>query len=189
MLDMATNLSSSNFADSVGMTHNLVPLSQKFLNRTRRLKNTHLFKTHISMQKMMDLDMTHGISLANVKAHMRTLRIKGVPSGPLSDIDVNNIYKELDVYVQDEMSAIKLLYMAPLCRQGIGLLAHGLFYDDERVQVLTARLLVKLQRSCKAGEMAVKRLSEFFKMRMQDILNENEDPSQLAISIRVWFHH
>ena len=61
---------------------------------------------------------------------MRTLRIKGVPTGPLTDYDVGNIFRDIDNFVQDKTSAIKLLYMLPLCRQGVGLLAHGLFYDN-----------------------------------------------------------
>lgn len=85
------------------------------------------------MQKIMDLDMTHSISLAVIKQHMRTLRIKGVPSGPLNDFEVGNIYRDIDTFLQDKTSVIKLLYMLPLCRQGVGLLAHGLFFDDERV--------------------------------------------------------
>ena len=58
-----------------------------------------MFKTHIAMQKMMDLDMTHSVSLANIKSHMRTLRIKGVPAGPLTDYEVNTIYKDIDAYL------------------------------------------------------------------------------------------
>ena len=85
MLDMANNLVYTNSPDSVGMTHRGQPLSQKYLNRTRRLKNTHLFKSHVVLQKMMDYDMTHSVSLAVIKQHMRTLRIKGMPNGPLND--------------------------------------------------------------------------------------------------------
>ena len=117
----------------------------------------------------MDLDMTHSISLASIKSHMRTLRIKGVPSGPLTDYEVNTIYKDIDAYLQDRSSALKLLYLMPACRQGVALLAHGLFYDDERVQHTTARILAKLKYSCKAGALAVNRLSEFFKMKLFDI--------------------
>lgn len=64
---------------------------------------------------------------------MRTLRIKGVPSGPLSEKEAVNLFKDLETYVQDETSAVKLLFMAPLCRQGVGIFAHGLFYDDDRI--------------------------------------------------------
>ena len=86
------------------------------------------------MQKMMDYDMTHSVSLAVIKQHMRTLRIKGMPNGPLNDQEVETIYRDVDTYLQNSLSAVKLLYMLPLCRQGVGLLAHGLFYDNDRVQ-------------------------------------------------------
>lgn len=85
------------------------------------------------MVKLMDCDMTHGISLANIKQHMRTLRIKGVPNSPLTESEVFAIFKDINTYIEGEQSAIKLLYTMPLSKQGIGLLAHGLFYDDERV--------------------------------------------------------
>ena len=131
MLDMATNLAySNNSADSGGMTHQGKPLSQMYLNRTRKIKNTHLFRTHLSMQKIMDLDMSHSITLTLIKQHMRTLRIKGVPTGPLNDYEVGNIFRDIDNFLQNRTSAVKLLFMLPMCRQGVGLLAHGLFFDD-----------------------------------------------------------
>ena len=86
------------------------------------------------MLKLMDHDITHGISLANINQHMRLLRIKGMPSGPLSDSEAFTIFKDINTYVESEQSAIKLLHAMPLSRQGIGLIAHGLFYDDDRVQ-------------------------------------------------------
>ena len=89
----------NNSPDCAGMTHQDNPLSVKFLSRTRRLKNTHLFRTHMSMMKLMDLDFAHNVSLANIKTHMRTLRIKGLPNGPLRDHEVRNIYKDIDTYL------------------------------------------------------------------------------------------
>ena len=81
----------------------------------------------------MDLDVTHNVSLAVVRQHARTLRVKGVPMGPLTDFELTTIYRDIDMYLQDATSAVKLLSMLPLCRQGVGLLAHGLFYDEKPV--------------------------------------------------------
>ena len=67
MLDMATNLAYGNQSDSAGMTHQGKPLSQMYLNRTRKIKNTHLYRTHMSLQKIMDLDMSHSVTLALIK--------------------------------------------------------------------------------------------------------------------------
>ena len=53
----------------------------------------------MSMMKLMDLDFAHNVSLANIKTHMRTLRIKGLPNGPLRDHEVRNIYKDIDTYL------------------------------------------------------------------------------------------
>ena len=169
MLDLATNLTYTNSQqDSAGLTHNGSLLSQQYLNRTRRLKNTHLFKTHLALQKLFELDKSHSISVATIKGHMRTLRIKGMPHGPLTDVEVRAIFKDIDTFVQNKTSAIKLLYLLPLCRQGVGLLAHGLFFDDDKVQESTVSILSKIQKSCKAGAFAVNRLSEFIKMRFID---------------------
>jgi len=121
------------------------------------------------MQKLFELDKSHSISLANIKGHLRTLRIKGMPHGPLTDFEVRNIYKDIDTFVQDKTSAIKLLYLLPLCRQGVGLLAHGLFFDDDKVQQTTVSIMSKIQKSCKAGALSVNRLSEFIKMRFLDV--------------------
>ena len=52
------------------------------------------------MLKLMDHDITHGISLANINQHMRLLRIKGMPSGPLSDSEAFTIFKDINTYVE-----------------------------------------------------------------------------------------
>ena len=88
----------------------------------------------MSMRKIMDLDFTQSVSLANINDRIQTLRIKGLPHGPLTDNEISSIFKDIDTFVQDKTSVIKLLYMLPACRQGVGILAHGLFYDSDRVQ-------------------------------------------------------
>ena len=75
----------------------------------------------------------HGVCLSTIKNHMRSLRIRGWPEHPLSDFEVHKIYKDIDTFIQDKASAKKVLYLLPECREGVGLLAHGLFYDDDAV--------------------------------------------------------
>ena len=144
ILDLATNLAYDNSVDTNGLTHNGTLLSTIFLNRTRRLKNTHIFRSHIALAKVMQLDFHKGVSLSTIKNHMRSLRIRGWPDHPLNDAEVHKIYKDIDTFIQDEASAKKVLFLLPECREGIGQLAHGLFYDDDAVQELTARILLKL---------------------------------------------
>ena len=174
ILDLATNLAYDNSPDTIGLTHNGTPLSTIFLNRTRKLKNTHLFRAHITLTKVMQLDFQHGVSLSTIKNHMRTLRIRGYPEYPLQDFEIQKVYKDIDTFIQDRNSAVKVLYLLPECREGIGLVAHGLFYDDDMVQELTARILVKLKKASRAGDKAINRLSEFFRMRFIDLVEEYE---------------
>ena len=47
----------------------------------------------------MDLDFAHNVSLANIKSHLRTLRIKGLPHGPLRLHELRTIYKDIDTYL------------------------------------------------------------------------------------------
>ena len=51
-------------------------------------------------------------------------------------------------------------------------MAHGLFYDDDMIQELTARILVKIKKASRAGDKAINRLSEFFRMRFIDLIEE-----------------
>ena len=172
ILDLATNLKPDNSPDTIGLTHNGIPLTEIFANRTYKLQKTHLFRAHITTIKFMQFDFHHGVCLSTIKNHMRSLRIRGWPEHPLSDFEVHKIYKDIDTFVQDKASAKKVLYLLPECREGVGLLAHGLFYDDDAVQESTARILLKLKKANRAGDKAIGKLSEFFRMRLIDLIDE-----------------
>ena len=122
----------------------------------------------------MHLDYHNGISLGTIKNHMRSLRTRGWPEHPLTDLEIHKIYKDIDTFIQDKDSAKKVLYLLPECREGIGQLAHGLFYDNDAVQELTARILFKIKKSSRAGDRALSKLSDFFKMRLLDLSEELE---------------
>ena len=47
---------------------------------------------------------------------MRSLRIKGVPNGPLTESEVFTIFKDINTYIEGDQSTIKLLYTMPLSR-------------------------------------------------------------------------
>lgn len=173
MLDLATRLNYDNSVDSIGMTHHQRQLSDVYLNRTRLLKQTHLYRVHQSLTKLMELDKSQGVALSTLKNHVRTLRIRGWPEGVLTDSEVRQIYKDIDAYLQTEQSAVKLLYLLPVCRQGVGLLSHGLFYDDDLVQRLTLKILQKVRMGAGlAGKHSFDCLSEFVKLRFTELWNE-----------------
>ena len=171
ILDLTTNLAFDNSSDNGGLCHNGVPLSTIFLNRTRKMKNSYLYRAHCSLTKTMHLDYHNGISLGTIKNHMRALRTRGWPEHPLSDLEVHKIFKDIDTFIQDPVSAEKVLFLIPEYRDGIGQLAHGLFYDHDAVQELAARILLKLQKSGRAGEKAIGRISEFLRMRYMDVID------------------
>ena len=161
ILDLTTNLAYDNSSENGGLYHNGVPLSQIYLNRTRKLKNSYLYRSHCSLTKTMHLDYHNGISLGTIKNHMRSLRTRGWPDHPLSDLEVHKIFKDIDTFIQDTASAEKILYLLPYFRDGIGRLAHGLFFDHDQVQEHAARILLKLKKSGRSGETALREMSEF----------------------------
>ena len=65
----------------------------------------------------------------------------------------------------------KLLYLLPQCREGVGLIAHGLFAEDENVQKLAAKILMKIKQGGRAGQLAFGGLSEFMRYQLVGINN------------------
>jgi hypothetical protein len=144
MLDIAQNPAYESSPETAGLLHNGEPLSQLFLARTRRLKGTHLYRVQMSLMKLMELDTVMSRSFDYIRRQIKTLRSRGWPDCPLPEDQVRKIYQDIDTFIQDERSAVKVLYLLPVCKQGVGLLAHGLFYDDDLVQELTCKILTKL---------------------------------------------
>jgi len=48
------------------------------------------------------------------------------------------ILKDINSFIVEETSLEKLLYLLPQCREGVGLIAHGLFSENETIQKMTA---------------------------------------------------
>ena len=106
MLDLAQSPSQSAKTTNMnqqhvpsGLFHNGKSLSVIYQNRIRRFKNTHLYKMHVSLHRMMELDKCYSTSLATIKGHLRTLRVKGHPDGPMTDFEARTIYQDIDHFL------------------------------------------------------------------------------------------
>jgi len=53
--------------------------------------------------------------------------------------------------------------LLPTSNGGIGVFAQALFAEDETVQQLGAKILMKVKQGSKAGQTAFSNLSEYFK--------------------------
>mmetsp|Transcript_26375 Transcript_26375/g.40269 ORF Transcript_26375/g.40269 Transcript_26375/m.40269 type:complete len:83 (+) Transcript_26375:438-686(+) len=75
----------------------------------------------------------------------------------------------MDRYLQDEDAVVKLVYLTPSHRQGLGVIAEGLFSNVQEVAVLTARILSKVQRS-EVGLLALKQsLTLFHELKLSEL--------------------
>jgi hypothetical protein len=48
------------------------------------------------------------------------------------------ILRDIKSFLIEETSVEKLLYLLPQSREGVGLIAHGLFSENETIQKMTA---------------------------------------------------
>jgi len=75
-----------------------------------------------------------------------------------SEMGNQEIYEHLeniDRYLQDVDSVVKLLYYLPTFRMGLAVVAEGLFSSNSEIPKLCVKILTKIQR-CEVGDMAVK---------------------------------
>lgn len=82
-------------------------------------------------------------------------------------MDVSYIFCDIEAFLQNEEAVIKLLALLPKARQGISLLAHGLFAENDSIQQMSKNILIKIQSMGGAlGQKAIAGLSDFYKFKL-----------------------
>jgi hypothetical protein len=69
---------------------------------------------------------------------------KMVLSSEMGNVEIYEHLDKLDKYLQDEDSVMKMLYYAPSFKQGLGVIAEGLFSSNVEIEKLSAKILQKV---------------------------------------------
>lgn len=76
-------------------------------------------------------------------------------------------------YLQDEDSVVKLLYLLPNLRQGLGPILEGIYSSNQELALLCAKIVSKLQNQI-IGKMAVRNnITVFHQLKMSELLAQN----------------
>jgi hypothetical protein len=102
---------------------------------------------------------------------LRRVRLSSSREFTLSEQDTLTIFSQINRYLQDEDSVIKLLSTLPSCREdGISSIASGLFSPNPDIQRLATDILQKLEKGSPYGRQAVQKMNYFLALRYQGIL-------------------
>lgn len=167
MVDLAMNLGSNGLPlDETSSTHNGQALNKIFLPRAKRLRQTSCFRAYKNLESLMKQDVHNEVSLGRVSMYLRILRLRAWPHSPIESAELLKILSDIDKFLIDCSSVEKLLYLMPQSREGVGVFAHALFSEDERVQEVAAKILNKIKKGGEVGRSAVAHLSDFFKYQL-----------------------
>ena len=75
-------------------------------------------------------------------------------SSEMGNLEIYESLEKVDKYIQDEDSVLKLLYYCPTFKQGISIIAEGLFSNNKEITKITSKILNKVQK-CELGAIAV----------------------------------
>lgn len=59
----------------------------------------------------------------------------------MGNVEIFEHLDKLDKYLQDEDAVMKMLYHAPSFKQGLGVIAEGLFSSNVEIEKLSAKIL------------------------------------------------
>jgi hypothetical protein len=75
MLDLTSNLSSNGTpVDKTCLMHNGQPLNKLFLPRTKKLRQTSIYKAYRNMEAVMRNDIQNEVTLGKLAGHLQFLR-------------------------------------------------------------------------------------------------------------------
>ena len=98
---------------------------------------------------------------------------KMVLSSEMGNLEIYEFLEKIDRYLQDQDSVVKLLYHVPTFRQGLAVIAEGLFSTNSEIAQISAKILEKLQK-CEIGSWAVKQsLNMFHQLKLNELLQSN----------------
>lgn len=76
-------------------------------------------------------------------------------SSEMGNLEIFELLEKMDRYIQDEDAVLKLLYYLPSYRQGLSIIAEGLYSNNMEIAKITTKILLKLKK-CEIGNLAVK---------------------------------
>jgi hypothetical protein len=95
-------------------------------------------------------------------------------SSEMGNLEIFENLERIDKYLQDEDSVVKLLYLMPNFRGGLGLLFEGLYSNNEEIAHLTAKIIQKLTK-CEIGSLAVNsNINMFHQLKLSEILYQDK---------------
>jgi len=92
-----------------------------------------------------DIKNSHGIKgpISYLDAVVKPIR-KMMLSSEMGNLEIFNNLEKIDKYLQDEDAVIKFLYTLPILKQGIGLIAEGLFSSNSDIAHLSVKIIQKI---------------------------------------------
>ena len=153
-------------------------LVQVYSSRIQFMKRTHLYQNTHCLHQLATYDTKCGgqgskgeISLQEgIIGPLRKMML----SSEMGNLEIYEHLEKIDRYLQDEDSVIKLLYFLPLHRQGLGVIAEGLYSSNTEIAGITAKILMKIQK-CEIGQMAVSfSLNTFHLLKLSEICQKQQ---------------
>lgn len=114
MLDLTMNLSSNGTPLDINcLMHNGQPLNKLFLPRTKRLRQTNMFRAYRNMEAVMRNDIHNDIAFGKIAGHLHFLRLRGWPDSQVDTRELLKILEDIDKFLVDETSVERLLFLMP----------------------------------------------------------------------------
>ena len=95
-----------------------------------------------------------------MEKYVRRLKV----SREISDHEVLTMFQQINRFLQDNDSMVKLLSMLPLCRDGLVNIAQGLFSANPSIVKLSTEILQKIE-SVPYGKVQMRSLNYFFMLK------------------------
>ena len=119
--------------------------------------------------KLKELDCKSTVQFSVIESIMRRVRI----SNYISDSEILQMYQQINRFLQDQDSVVKLLFLMPNCRDNIVCIAQGLFSTNEDVERVATEILRKLEMT-EVGRHCLANLNYFFMMKLHSNIYQKE---------------
>jgi len=156
---------------------NLIELVRIYEYRLSLMKRTLTFQNQLCLKQLAEFDSKNGGIKGEISFHdglvvpIRKLTL----SSEMGNMEIYEHLEKIDSYLQDEDSVIKLLYCMPQHRQGLSIIAEGLFSSNQEIMKISTKILLKIQR-CEVGALAVQQNLTMFHMLKLSELSLQFDP-------------
>ena len=146
-------------------------LVQIYEHRLNLMKRTQLFQNQYYLQQLASFDSKNGSPKGEMtlsEGIIHPLR-KMMLSSEMGNLEIYEHLEKIDRYLQDEDSVLKMLYFLPTHKQGVSILAEGLYSNNQEIAKITTKILLKMSK-CELGTLAVQQnLNMFHSLKLSEL--------------------